>query len=472
MIFNSLDYAAFLLIVLPLYYLLPHRAQNGMLLVASYIFYGWWDWRFCSLLALSTGVDYFVASRIPRAEPEHRQRWLMISLVVNLGVLGFFKYFNFFIDSFQGLFQLLGWTADWPTLHIILPMGISFYTFQTLSYTIDVYRGEKPAQDLLSFALYVAFFPQLVAGPIERAGRLLGALENPRTVTRQNLRDGAWLILMGMFRKVVIADTAAGFATKCFSAPEQHSSIALLIGLYLFSLQIYADFAGYSEIARGTALLLGVELVVNFRQPYFSKNITEFWRRWHISLSSWLRDYLYISLGGNRKGVRRTYVNLMLTMLLGGLWHGANWTFVVWGGMHGTYLAVHKWLMGWVQEVKDHWLVSFAKMVVTFNLVALTWIFFRAADFAHAWSYLTGMMALRGPWLALGEPTLILEPAVSLVLLTFCLLMLDIPIAAADDHTVVNRWPWVWRGVLIAFLVLEIMLFSGGDDVPFIYFQF
>ena len=479
MIFNSLNYVVFLLVVLPIYYNVGLKNQNRLLLAASYLFYGWWDWRFCSLLAISTVVDFFVAKAIPKAEQKGKKRLLLVSIFTNLGILGFFKYFNFFRDSAALLMGTLGLQADWPTLNIILPMGISFYTFQTMSYTIDVYRGGKPTEKFLPFALYVCFFPQLVAGPIERASNLLPALENPRQVSGKQWSDGLFLIITGLFRKIVIADTAAAYANKCFSSPGTYPSLGLLIGLYLFSFQIYADFSGYSAVARGSAKLLGIDLMVNFRQPYFSTSITEFWRRWHISLSSWLRDYLYISLGGNRHGIKKTYRNLMITMLLGGLWHGASWTFVVWGGLHGVYLALHKYYLDEGKEKRPNqkqprWpsLRNALCMFATFNLVALSWIFFRAADFSNATAVLGGILTFRGPLLAMGNPNLVVEPILALLLILACTFLIDYPAHRNRDVLAAQKWPWVPRGFLYAFVICGILLYSGGDDIPFIYFQF
>ena len=345
MIFNSFQFAIFFVLVLGAYWQLRWKGQNRLLLVMSYVFYGWWDWRFLGLLALSTGVDFLVARRLGRTDDgPHRKRLLWASMAVNLGILGFFKYFGFFADSLEASLSSVGvgWLA--PSLGIVLPVGISFYTFQSMSYTIDVYRRElDPVEDFFDFALYVSYFPQLVAGPIERATRLVPQILSPRVRPRgEQISSGLALIAVGLVKKVAIADIAASVANDVFSRSGEASAIELIIGVYCFAIQIYGDFSGYSDMARGTSRLLGIELVENFKQPYFSPSITQFWRRWHISLSNWLRDYLYIPLGGNRKGPRRTYINLALTMLLGGLWHGAAWTFVVWGALQGLYLMVER----------------------------------------------------------------------------------------------------------------------------------
>jgi D-alanyl-lipoteichoic acid acyltransferase DltB (MBOAT superfamily) len=472
MLFNSWVYAVFLPAVLSIYYVLNRRSQNIFLAVASYVFYGWWDYRFCSLLFISTIVDYTCGRRMEHAGASERRLWLWVSCCVNLGILGFFKYFGFFVDSAERLLGLMGLDASIPTLSIILPVGISFYTFQTLSYTIDVYRGQlKPTRDIVEFALYVSFFPQLVAGPIERATRLLPQIQDVRRVDSHKLSSGAVLILIGLFRKVAIADGIAPQVNAIFENPSGAGSAELLVGLYLFSIQIYCDFAGYSDIARGTARLLGFELVENFQHPYFSTSITEFWRRWHVSLSSWLRDYLYIPLGGNRQGVARTYRNLFLTMLLGGLWHGANWTFVVWGALHGFYLAIHKLILGERhprvgnrRRQGREWAVDAIKMLLTFHLVALTWIFFRASTFADAWVYLSGLVLWSGPVASGGLARLCVAGGL--------LAALDLWQYARKDHTMIlSSVVWV-RGAGYAIMVLAICALRSSGDIPFIYFQF
>ncbi|MDA1306433.1 MAG: MBOAT family protein, partial [Acidobacteria bacterium] len=322
-----------------------------MLLVASYVFYGAWDYRFLSLLGISTIIDYVVALRMADAAGRHRKAWLIVSLVTNLGLLGFFKYFNFFVDSGNALLIALGVDPMPMRLHIVLPVGISFYTFQTLSYTIDVYRGKlDPTRSLRDFALFVAYFPQLVAGPIERATHLLPQVLNPRRLSMPLLHQGLWLISWGLFKKMVIANNLAIVVDRTFAAGSGATGAEYLIAIYAFAFQIYCDFSGYSDIARGLAALMGIDLMVNFNNPYAATNPREFWRRWHISLSTWLRDYLYVPLGGNRGALWQTYRALMLTMLLGGIWHGAQWTFVVWGLYHGVWLAVHRWMTmdrGW-----------------------------------------------------------------------------------------------------------------------------
>jgi alginate O-acetyltransferase complex protein AlgI len=471
MLFNTWEFALFLPLVLAAYYALSHRAQNILLLGASYLFYGWWDWRFLALLAFSTVVDYLLGLQIDRAEDDRRRRRLLVlSCATNLTVLGFFKYFNFFTDSFVEVAATLGLTLDVPTVRIILPVGISFYTFQSMSYTIDVYRRQLTAtRSLIDFALFVAFFPQLVAGPIERATKLLPQIERLRTVTGPQISSGLVLILVGLFRKVAIADSIAPMVDRIFAQPELQSGPNLLVGVYLFGIQIYCDFAGYSDIARGTARLFGFTLMHNFTQPYLSTSITEFWRRWHISLSTWLRDYLYVPLGGNRRGRLATYRNLFITMVLGGLWHGANWTFVVWGALHGLYLALHKLLLGdrrerRVEDSGPRWHLALAKMIVTFHLVSLAWIFFRAETIGQAWRYLSGILRMDG------APTA--EPLALLLLAMLLLLPLDVAQRSYRSSTPVLAWPWPVRAAVYATMVLAMFGLRTDDVVPFIYFQF
>lgn len=473
MLFNTWTFAIFLPTVLLIYYHLNRKWQNFFLLVASYVFYGWWDYRFCALLAISTFVDFFCGLGIASTKSIlSRKILLATSCFVNLGILSFFKYFNFFADSVSHLFEMAGFRPDFPTLSIILPVGISFYTFQTLSYSIDVYRFKiEPTRNLIDFALYVSFFPQLVAGPIERATRLLPQIQSKRTITWEMLSSGIVLIMIGLCRKIAIADAVAPTVNRIFAEPNRCGSLELLFGVFIFSLQIYCDFAGYSDIARGTAKMLGIDLIKNFEHPYFSTNISEFWRRWHISLSTWLRDYLYFPLGGNRKGSLITYRNLFITMLLGGLWHGANWTFVVWGGLHGLYLAVHKvFLKGrkpitWnrpMQIMRSP--AEILKLMLTFLLVSLTWIFFRCQNFNDVWSYLAGILAFQG-----GLP--IQELKWFTVTLTL-LLAIDIPQYITQNHTVVIEWPVVLRVVSYTAVVLAMFALRSNGKIPFIYFQF
>ena len=449
--------------------------QNAWLLLASYVFYGWWDWRFLGLILISTVVDFIVGGRIAKSKrPTVKKRLLIASLATNLGILGVFKYYGFFVQSFVGLLEAVGLQAHVTTLQIVLPVGISFYTFQTMSYSFDIYRGRiEPTRNFLNFALFVAYFPQLVAGPIERAHHLLPKLEAVRRIKWLDIAVGFELILIGFFKKVAVADTLGPIVDSRFADPGMSSGLDLVITTYLFAFQIYGDFSGYSDIARGTSRLFGVDLMRNFNQPYLSQSITEFWRRWHISLSTWLRDYLYIPLGGNRKGSRRTYINLLTTMLLGGLWHGANWTFVVWGGMHGMYLAVHKYLLG-AEPVKQDSVAplgfrSLIKVFVTFQLVCLTWIFFRAADLDSAMEIMTRIFT----WDS-GSPDMpALDVGQRIMLLIGALIAVDYLQAKSGHHAFMVGWHWVPRSLgYAALILLTLTLGNLIDEVPFIYFQF
>jgi D-alanyl-lipoteichoic acid acyltransferase DltB (MBOAT superfamily) len=465
MAFNSIEFLIFLAIVYSLYVVLAHRPQNLMLLVASYLFYGWWDWRFLSLIFFSTLFDYLVGLGIPRCKTHAARRALIsASVCMNLGLLGFFKYFNFFAESLVEMLNRAGVHADPVTLHIVLPVGISFYTFQAMSYTIDVYRGElKPARDFFDFALYISFFPQLVAGPIERATHLVPQVQNPRVITYLSVREGAWLILRGFFKKVVIADNLAEIADTVFNHPADHHGLAVLLGVYAFAFQIYCDFSGYSDIARGCAKLMGFELMQNFRIPYLSGDPQEFWRRWHISLSTWLRDYLYIPLGGNKKGTLNTYRNLFLTMLLGGLWHGAAWNFVAWGAFQGLLLVVHRLVSGRHPPAPVSLLARLPKALMMFQFICLGWVFFRInemADFPILMKNLFSAGPVPAEWL----------PAMLVLLAP--LWILELVEEKYGDTAVVHRFPAPAKlaayGVLMAYIV-----FSGKTDgQQFIYFQF
>ena len=403
MLFNSLDFALFLPIVFILYWGLcrkSKRHQNLLILVASYVFYGWWDWRFLSLLLISTVVDYTVGVQLyKRNNPKHRKVLLFVSLAVNLGVLGFFKYYNFFIDTFTSAFTFFGGSIQPNTLHIILPVGISFYTFQTLSYTIDIYRKKlKPTSDFISFATFVSFFPQLVAGPIERATHLLPQFYKKRAFNREQAIIGVKQIIWGLFKKIVIADSCAPYVHEIFATYETASSSTLILGVVYFAFQIYGDFSGYSDIAIGTARLFNMRLLPNFRYPYFSRNIGEFWRRWHISLSTWFRDYVYIPLGGSRGSKALHILNILVVFGIGGLWHGARWNFIVWGLLNALFfipLLFHKNRHGYSDTVAQHRLLPSLKemvsMLVTFIVVSIGWVFFRADSLSQAWGYLQGI---------------------------------------------------------------------------------
>ncbi len=386
MSFNSVEFLVFLIAVVGCYWFLGHRAQNLMLLGASYLFYGAWNWKFLGLILLTTSVDYTAALVIAGPNSQRRRKAALIgAMAVNLGVLGFFKYYNFFVSDVLGFFSLVGLPYTPLVLGIVLPVGISFYTFQSMSYTIDAYRGDvKPTHSFLDYALYVSFFPQLVAGPIERAPHLLKQIQTPRTVSLERINEGMLLLALGLFKKVAVADQMAQYVDAAF---DRQTGWKLLIAIYFFAIQIYCDFSGYTDIARGSAKLLGIDLRHNFNRPYFARNLTEFWRRWNMSLSTWFRDYVYRPLGGKHARGWRPYRNLMAVFLLSGLWHGANWTFVIWGAIHGTFLMAEKALSGWRSEHQPphgFGLRNIIAVLITFNIVSIAWVFFRATSFDAA----------------------------------------------------------------------------------------
>ena len=468
--FNSVTFAIFLPLTLAIYWSVPARRRNLVLVVASYVFYGWWDYRFLSLLALSTLVDYTVGRRLAVTDDaSRRKRLLLTSVAVNLGVLGTFKYLDFFSASAADALSSIGFEPDTVTLGVILPVGISFYTFQTISYSFDVYRRRiEPTRSLVDFACYVAYFPQLVAGPIERARRLLPQIADydRRPPSEAERWSAFYLILMGLAKKVVLADGVAGIVDEAFDDPAGASGAALTAGVVAFAVQIYGDFSGYTDIARGVSRLLGIELVVNFTEPYLSRNITEFWRRWHISLSDWLRDYLYIPLGGNRHGVARTYRNLMITMLLGGLWHGASWNFVVWGGLHGGFLVVHRLLRGGSVPEHEPRLRDLPSIALTALSVLGAWVFFRAPDLATAGTILAGIARWKSGWV---EPS----DVATVALFAVATLSLDLAQRRGLQLPHADHWAMpVMRGMAVGSVLVVLVLFSGGTPVPFIYFQF
>lgn len=472
MLFNTFQFWLFLIVVLLCYRALPHKGQNRMLLVASYVFYGAWDWRFLGLIALSTVTDYVAGIKIaaPGAGDRHRKGWLILSLSVNLGLLAVFKYFGFFLDSAAEILTWIGFQPNIPSLKIILPVGISFYTFQTLSYTIDIYRKKlEPTTGFLDFALFVAFFPQLVAGPIERAKRLLPQVQGQRTVSVDDVRIGSYFVLYGLFKKVVIADNMAVIVNHIFSQPPASvSSWESLLGVYAFAFQIYGDFHGYSLIAQGVARWMGFKIMDNFRHPYFSRSPQEFWQRWHISLSSWLRDYLYIPLGGNRKGTVRTYINLLATMLLGGLWHGANWTFVIWGAIHGGWLAVHRWIAARFpsKDSSDRIGLGFLKWFVTVQLVCVAWLFFRAESVSQAFHFLA---VFGSNW----ELTPLAEYGFALLaLLALPMVLFEAWVERKQDLLALLKAPVPARAAFFLILLLLLLWMPAPAPSEFIYFQF
>ncbi|MGE3841916.1 MAG: MBOAT family protein [Vicinamibacterales bacterium] len=389
MSFHSLDYVAFFALVVGVYWMLDHRNQNRLLLVASYVFYGWVHPWFLTLIFASTVVDYFVGLRM-QSDPQNKKRVFWMSLAVNLGLLGFFKYFNFFIENVRAVLVAMGLPPAVGLLEVVLPVGISFYTFQSLTYTIDVYRGTLQARrNFVDFALFVCFFPQLVAGPIERAERLLPKIEQPRTFSPDRARTATVLIVWGFFKKLVIADNVGVIANKIF-ALENPDFYLLWTGVFAFAIEIYADFSAYSDIARGSAQWLGIDLMVTFRHPYFARSPRDFWRRWHNSLSSWFRDYVYIPLGGSRMGAWGHTRNVILTFLLSGFWHGASWNYILWGLYHGVLLAITRPLH-WLEAERRGWrsLITAAQMLVMFGITNIGWLLFRETDLSYLVKWFT-----------------------------------------------------------------------------------
>jgi alginate O-acetyltransferase complex protein AlgI len=469
--FDTPAYAVFLILVVALYWRMDKRNQNVLLLLASYFFYGWWDYRFLLLMMGSTAIDFVIARSIQRSErPSARRTLLITSLVVNFAILGLFKYFNFFTDSFTHVLQALGLSVSAPLLRIILPPGISFYTFQEVAYIVDVYKRKlRAADNLIDYALFISLFPHLIAGPIQRPNHLLPQVQQRRTFQPDQFFDGVLLILSGLFRKCVIADNCALLANAAFSGSlGPHSLAVTAIGAYAFAWQIYGDFSGYSDIARGSAQLLGFHFMVNFRQPYLATSIQDFWRRWHISLSTWLRDYLYIPLGGSAKPGYKTYRNLMATMLLGGLWHGANWTFVVWGWLHGWTLAVERFfreseLLPKLSFQKINW--TWAQRILVFHLVCLSWIFFRAESLGAAVSMLRGIRSFDWHpeyWTAFKFLAMFAIP----------LFLLDVYLEHTGQQYVFQERTPLTRVAAACGVLMLIMLFSANGANAFIYFQF
>jgi D-alanyl-lipoteichoic acid acyltransferase DltB (MBOAT superfamily) len=453
--------------------MLSKRQQNYMLLLASYIFYASWNWRFLALIMISTVVAYVAGLGIAGTNDQRTKRkYLFISAFVNLAILAFFKYFNFFSESFLSLLNALG--LENISIHhslelaVILPVGISFYTFQTMSYAIDVYRGEiKPTRNFADLALFVSFFPQLVAGPIERAKNLLPQVLGYRKANAEKNREGVWLILWGLFKKVVIADNIASIVNTAFNNSVNLTAPEVIIAAYAFAVQIYCDFSGYSDIARGTAKLLGFDIMVNFRLPFLAQNPSDYWRRWHISLSTWLRDYLYIPLGGNRGSNLLKYRNLMVTMVLGGLWHGAAWTFVIWGFYHGTLLVLHHLLRPMLEKwVRNSGAWKALKVVVTFQLMAIGWLIFRAENFGQLREMLLSLISC---WSGTG---ITLSMATSLITYSWPLLVVQLCQQNQGSLLPQYNWPHTLRVAFYSLLVYMIFTYGVMSGQEFIYFQF
>lgn len=468
MLFDSPIYLAFLALVVAVYWRLGWRKQNLFLLGASYFFYGWWDWRFLALMLTSTLVDYTFALKIADSPNQRlRKTMLILSLVMNFGFLGYFKYCNFFLDSFTHVLAFLGiHQVSGFFLKIILPPGISFYTFQEVAYIVDVYHGkQQPSRSLRDYALFISLFPHLIAGPIQRPSHLLPQVQQPRDFDSRKFFDGLMLILSGLFRKCVIADNCALLANASFSGQLGHNLFSFLIGVCAFAWQIYGDFSGYSDLARGSAQLLGFHFMVNFRQPYLASSLQDFWRRWHISLSTWLRDYLYIPLGGNRRGEGRTYANLLITMLLGGLWHGANWTFVVWGGIHGGWLALERFFTRRVLKRRDEVNLGLAGRVATLSVVGIAWVFFRASSISGAFSMFRDVTSLT--WRPEYATALIYLAAVSLVAIA-----IDWRLEFANEEYVFQTARPSTALAAALSMCAVITVFGALESSAFIYFQF
>ena len=482
MLFNSLDFAVFLPIVFLLYWFVAQKnlkLQNALIVLASYVFYGWWDWRFLSLIIFSTIVDYLVGQKLRVEEKQSKRKVLLwTSVLVNLGFLGFFKYYNFFLENFVDAFSFFGTKINANSLNIILPVGISFYTFQTLSYTIDVYKKKlEPTKDFTAFSAFVCFFPQLVAGPIERATNLLPQFYKKRTFEYHKAVDGMRQILWGLFKKVVIADNCAEFANHIFNNSSEMNGSALVLGAVFFTFQIYGDFSGYSDIAIGTSRLFGFNLKQNFATPYFSRDIAEFWRRWHISLSTWFRDYLYIPLGGSRGGTWMKVRNTFAIFLVSGFWHGANWTFIFWGVLNAIYFLPllltnnNRKNLGVVADGKL--LPSFKDliaMLTTFGLTVFAWVFFRAENIYHAFSIFSKIFSEK-----LFEIPIIKSGSNPLIIITLICIFLSFEWAGRKDQYTIEKiglkWKQIYRFSMYYIIIILIFWFMDKEQ-EFIYFQF
>ncbi|SNR36520.1 MBOAT family O-acyltransferase [Lutibacter flavus] len=477
MLFNSIPFLVFLPIVFCLYWLVLNNkltGQNLLLLIASYVFYGWWDYRFLGLIVLSTLVDFVVGLLMNRFHKEKiRKRLLWLSLLFNLGLLGVFKYFNFFIESWVEAIKYFGFKSDVSSLNIILPVGISFYTFQTLSYTIDVYNKKiKPTFNLIDFAAFVSFFPQLVAGPIERASQLLPQFKIKRTFDFTVVKSGIHLIVWGLFQKMVIADSCATYTNAIFSNYENLNSLSLLMGGFYFAFQIYGDFAGYSNLAIGIARMFGFNLMINFNYPYFSRDVAEFWRRWHISLTTWFRDYVYIPLGGSRGSKQQQIRNVFIVFFVSGLWHGANWTFLIWGGLHALFftplLVLNLNKKNTTTIVTNKGLPNpkeIIQIVGTFSLVSFSWIFFRSKNLSESFKYINGLFTnfnFKIEYLSIERYN------IELLLLISVFLIIEW-VNRNNEHPISGKLSYIkMTGIILMILVFGVY----SDHQNFIYFQF
>ncbi|MCH8329773.1 MAG: MBOAT family protein [Bacteroidetes bacterium] len=484
MLFNSFEFLVFFPIVLILYFSLPHKARLILLLISSYVFYMFWKVEYILLILASTLTDYFISQELGRTTAQRKRDLLLWSSVaINLGILVAFKYLNFITFNISELFGIMDLKIGGiPVLDVLLPVGISFYTFQTLGYTIDVYRGQiKPERSYIRFALYVSFFPQLVAGPIERAKRLLPQFYVEHKIDPNRISSGLRLMMWGFFKKVVIADRLAEFVNVVYNNPGDHQGFAVILATYFFAFQIYCDFSGYSDIAIGSARIMGYDLMKNFDRPYFSKSISEFWSRWHISLSSWFRDYLYIPLGGNRVIKWRWYYNLMITFLISGFWHGANWTFLAWGFLHGTYLLIGIWGGGfknWFNNVtgldRSAGIKRIFDVLLTFHLALFAWIFFRANNITDAFQLIESMIHIKKTQLGL----YIFGPGTNYkdLILVFVFLALMHWVHLIQTRTSMTAWlaskPVWFRWSIYYGMILTLLFFGKYQEQEFIYFQF
>lgn len=478
MLFNSIDFAVFLPIVFVLYWFVFQKHlkyQNVLLVISSYVFYGWWDWRFLTLIAFSTLIDFSIGKTLSKTEAITKRKVLLwASIIINLGLLGFFKYYNFFVDNFVQAFTFLGMPIKPQMLNIILPVGISFYTFQTLSYTIDVYRRKlTPTNDFIAFTAFVSFFPQLVAGPIERATNLLPQFYKKRIFNHDKAVDGLRQILWGLFKKMVIADNCAVFVNTIFDNHQDYSGSTLALGAVFFAFQIYGDFSGYSDIAIGTARLFGFNLKQNFAFPYFSRDIAEFWRRWHISLSTWFRDYLYIPLGGSRGSKTKVIRNVFIIFIVSGFWHGANWTFIVWGALNALYFLP----LLLTNKNRNHLDIvasnkkwpsarALVSILLTFGLTTLAWIFFRAENISHAIQYIEGVFSIS----LLSIPAI--RPTYLLALLVF---FITLEWVGRHNQYAIETFGLKWKRPLrLAFyyMLITLIFWFSENEQTFIYFQF
>jgi D-alanyl-lipoteichoic acid acyltransferase DltB (MBOAT superfamily) len=490
MLFNSIDFAVFFPIVFIIYWIVAKNLvlRNGLILIASYTFYGWWDWRFLFLIAISTLIDFYVGQSIHKTEDKNQRKYLLfISLAVNLGFLFYFKYTNFFIETFVDSFRLFHNKLEVSTLNIILPVGISFYTFQTLSYTIDIYRRQiEPTKNLLAFSAFVAFFPQLVAGPIERAKHLLPQFFTVYKFNYKLVKSGLLLIAFGLFKKMVIADRAALYVNQVYNNVDEHTGVVYMYATLLFAFQIYCDFSGYSDIAIGLGRTMGFDLMKNFDRPYVSKSLTEFWRRWHISLSSWFRDYLYIPLGGSRKSGLRTYSNIFIVFVVSGLWHGAAITFIIWGAIHGLILMIEKGTFKFRRRIfkklgllRQNFSNHLFFGLIIFVIVCIAWVFFRANSLNDAWLVLKGMYynfdtgeIFNNDNYLIGLKPNEFKIVVLSILFLFLIEYLHLKenlIRLLNSQSVIFRW-MIYVAIILAITIFGV--YGDRDIQEFIYFQF